>query len=156
MLQQHSQCLCVLMKSLLFNTNHLIYFFCPLLLCLILFLSVGLHYCLLSCAIDFGEYGYYNIKSFESPSIHSTVGSSLKKGVVTHLPTSNLHSLQLENIHFCVDNQYHLQNNWNVINLAIFLCGCILSDYGRVVLANRKFLFIYLKVLSHYILELYK
>lgn len=91
MLQANTQGLC-LMKSLLFNTNHLIYFFCPLLLCLISFPSVDLHYCLLSCAIDFGEYGYYNIKTFKSLSIHYTVGSRLKKGVVTNL-ISNLHSL---------------------------------------------------------------
>lgn len=65
-----------LMKSLLFNTNHLIYFFCPLLLCLISFPSVSLHYCLLSHAIDFGEYGYYYIKIFESLSSHCAGRSS--------------------------------------------------------------------------------
>lgn len=50
-----------LMKSLLFNTNHLIYFFCPSMLLGILFPPVSLHYCILSHAIDLGGYGYYNI-----------------------------------------------------------------------------------------------
>lgn len=66
------------MKSQLFNTNHLIYYVCPLLFCLISFPSVSLHYCLLSYAIDFGEYGYYNIKTLQSPSMHCSIGRTQK------------------------------------------------------------------------------
>lgn len=62
-----------LMKSLLLNTNYLIYLRRLPSLYLISFLSVALHEVLHSCVIDFVEYGYYNIRTFDSVRCGSRV-----------------------------------------------------------------------------------
>lgn len=54
------------MKNLFFNTNDLIRFFGLLSLCLISFLSAGLHSFLHFRVIDLGKYCYYGMKSSES------------------------------------------------------------------------------------------